>query len=199
MMDAPTMQTPVLTMPAAEAALLCAAYAEASVILEYGLGGSTVIAGQRDGATVFCVESDRAWLRRMERWFAHHPPRARVHLHHASIGPTGKWGMPQTDAHFRAWPGYPLSVWDHPDFLHPDVILIDGRFRPACLLTAALRIARPVTVLFDDYAERPAYHAVEAFVQPTRLIGRMAEFHLTPMAFPAERMSQILTFFLRPS
>jgi hypothetical protein len=64
--------------------------------------------------------------------------------------------------------------------LRPDLVLIDGRFRVACLMTVLLRIQRPVRVLFDDYADRPKYQRAEALVRPRRMIGRMAEFEVDP-------------------
>ncbi|MDZ4119039.1 hypothetical protein [Phaeovulum sp.] len=189
---------PKLTMPPDEAAALARAYAGAAVILEYGSGGSTILAAEMPGKLVFSVESDKAWLAGMARWFAENPPAADLRLHHADIGPTGPWGKPLDDASFRKWPGYPNSVWDREDFAHPDVVLIDGRFRAACFATVALRITRPVTVLVDDYIDRPAYHEVESLAPRAEMIGRMARFELAPQPFPAQRMGWFLSLFLRP-
>ncbi|MFA7434000.1 MAG: hypothetical protein WCZ72_09850 [Gemmobacter sp.] len=190
---------PVLTMPEAEAVALDAAYRGAGVILEYGSGGATALAAGMPGKTVFSVESDAEWLAGMEAWFAANPPAATVHLHHADIGRTGEWGHPASERGFRRWPGYPLSVWERGDFRHPDVVLIDGRFRVACLLTVAFRIDRPVVALFDDYLNRKPYHRVEEFVKPAGMVGRMAWFELQPTAFPVERMGRILEFYTRPA
>lgn len=184
-------------MPEVEAEALAAAYREASVILEYGSGGSTVLASDM-GKTVFSVESDAEWLAGMRGWFADHKPKGRVVLHHGNIGPTGKWGAPTGPKSFRNFPGYALSVWDRDDFEHPDLVLIDGRFRPACLLATAFRVSRPVRVLFDDYVERPQYHDIETMLRPVKMHGRMAEFHVTPTAIPAERLDWVIGWFLRP-
>jgi len=189
------MFTPDLTMPEAEAAHLRAAYARAGVILEYGSGGSTVIAAELPEKTVFSVESDGAWLEQMRGYFAAHPPTATLHLHHGDIGPTGEWGHPRDDADFRRWPLYHNSVWERDDFAQPDLVLIDGRFRVACFLTTLFRSTSPVTVLFDDYLDRKSYHAVEDLVKPAALIGRMAQFNLTPMTIPADRLGWIITRF----
>ena len=62
----PGPQRPVLTLPPAEAEALRAAYAIADVILEYGSGGSTALAAEMPGKTVFSVESDAAWLAGMQ-------------------------------------------------------------------------------------------------------------------------------------
>lgn len=176
-----------------------AEYARAAVILEYGSGGSTVLAGEMAGKVVFSVESDRGWLQRLESWFAAHPPVARLHLHHGDIGPTVEWGKPRDDSRFRRWPAYPLSVWDRDDFVPPDVVLIDGRFRAACLMTVALRTRRPVVALFDDYRARQFYHGVEEVVGPPTLVGRMARFDLQPLVLRPEQLHWLIGLFLRPA
>ncbi|MDP4033725.1 MAG: hypothetical protein Q8P60_12900, partial [Pseudorhodobacter sp.] len=78
---------PIVTLPEVEAAALAAALRKAEVVLEYGSGGSTVMAADM-GKTVFSVESDAEWLDGMRQWFDRHPPKAEVVLHHADIGPT---------------------------------------------------------------------------------------------------------------
>lgn len=193
------MQRPDLTLPEAEAEALARAYAGATTILEYGSGGSTALAAELPGRTVFSVESDRKWARMMEGWFAANPPAATVHMHPVFVGKTLKWGHPADESAIRRWPLYALSVWDRPDFQHPDVILIDGRFRPACLVAASFRISRPVTVLFDDYTPRPAYHRVESLVQPVEIIGRMARFEIEPTPLPPERMVWFVSLLMNPA
>ena len=61
------------------------------------------------------------------------------------------------------------------------MILIDGRFRIACFVTAYLRTTKPVIVLFDDYVDRPHYHVVERLLKPSEYVGRMARFDLQPL------------------
>ncbi len=169
-----------LALPVAESALLCGAYAEARVILEYGAGGSTLVAAQVPGARVFAVDSDAAWLARLSGRFAAQPPEAELVLHHADIGPVRDWGHPADRSGRDRWPDYAASIWDRAGFVAPDVVFIDGRFRLACFLTVLLRSQGPVTVLWDDYANRPAYHAAERFAAPVELVGRMARFEIGP-------------------
>jgi hypothetical protein len=180
-----------LALPVAETALLCGAYAEARVILEYGAGGSTLIAGQVPGAKVFAVDSDPAWIARLSSRFAANPPEASVVLHHADIGPVRDWGHPADRSGRARWPGYASDIWERPDFTAPDVVFIDGRFRLACFLTVLLRSQGMVTVLWDDYAERPAYHAAERFVLPVEVVGRMARFEIGPQV-PREGAADLL-------
>lgn len=196
MAEAPT--RPELTLPPEEAALVQAEYERAGVILEYGSGGSTVLAGEMTGKRVFSVESDAGWIGMMRGWFAANPPVSDVTLHHADIGETRQWGRPVDESQIRHWPGYALSVWDRKDFAHPDVVLVDGRFRPACLLTVALKCLRPVTVLFDDYAPRKPYHAVERLLKPVAMAGRMARFEVAPMTLPPDRLAWLVGLYLKP-
>jgi len=194
--DAP--DAPVLTLPPEEAALVKERYAAASVILEYGSGGSTLLAAGEKGKTIFSVESDKDWSAKLGRYFKAHPPEANVVLHTVDVGPTGEWGMPLDSSGWKKYHEYPLSVWDRPDFTHPDLILIDGRFRAACFVSAALRISRPTVVLWDDYVNRKSYHEVERWVRPTSFHGRLARFDLEPITLIGSDLSWAITQFTRP-
>lgn len=193
-----TLTAPKLTMPPEEAETVRAAYGAARVILEYGSGGSTLIAADLPDVQVFSVESDADWLAMMKRWFEANPPRAQVRLHHADIGPTKAWGNPVNNRRVGRWPGYPNSVWDRPDFRQPDTVLIDGRFRLACFLTVALRTAAPVRVLWDDYIDRPAYHAAERLSPIVAHHGRMVEFLLEPQTLAPNDLPWVLEAFVTP-
>ncbi len=178
---------------------LRAAYAAARVILEYGSGGSTLMAAAMPGKFILSVESDRAWAVKLQLRLDTEATASPAIVYPVDIGETGRWGRPVDGAAWQRFHRYPLAIWDEPFFRHPDVILIDGRFRPACLMTAALRIARPVTVLFDDYGNRPQYHMVEELVRPVRRIGRMAEFRLEPGGVPGEAASLLMASFAQAS
>ena len=189
---------PALTLPGPEALMLRHAYDRAQTILEYGSGGSTVMAAEMPGKGIFSVESDKKWMAGLQSWFDVNPPPSRPVLHYANIGPTGDWGFPEGEGHWHKYPRYPLSVWDRPDFFHPDVVLIDGRFRAACFLTVLFRIKRPVAVYFDDYLDRAVYHGIERYAAPVEIIGRMARFELEPRQIPAVDLANILELFARP-
>lgn len=191
-------QAPALTLPEDAAEAVRSTYAAARVILEYGSGGSTAVAAAMPGKTVFSVESDAGWAQGLRDWFAANPPAAdRLVIHHADIGPTGKWGRPVNDDGWEKYHLYPLGIWDSAGFEHPDAVLVDGRFRVACFLTTLFRITRPVTLLWDDYSVRPAYHKVERLARPVRMHGRMAEFRLEPAALPRDQLTWIIGQFGR--
>lgn len=191
---------PDLTLPVAEAEALRMAYGAASSILEYGSGGSTVLASELAGKRIISVESDADWAAMMRGWFAENPGESLVELIHADIGPTKEWGHPAGDAGWRKFPAYPLAVWDDvvPQGLAPDVVLVDGRFRAGCALATAFRTTRPVTLLFDDYTPRKAYHAVEEFLGQPEIIGRMAVFDISPMPVPADRLLRVIELMCAP-
>ncbi|MDB5658730.1 MAG: hypothetical protein JWS10_1345 [Cypionkella sp.] len=197
MADDQAFSRPVVTLPPDEEAAVRRYFAQADTILEYGSGGSTVIAAELPGKLIFSVESDVKWLADMRGYFAANPAASPVVMHHGKIGRTRTWGFPENEEQFRKWPQYPLSVWDLPGFVHPDVVLIDGRFRPACFLSVLFKITRPITVLWDDYIDRPPYHEVETLVKPVEMIGRMARFEITPTPIPADRLLWILQTYLR--
>lgn len=196
----PHIERPTLTMPAPEAEALRVAYEAAEVILEYGSGGSTVLAAEMPGKHVTTVESDRKWARMMKRWFQANPPAegSQVEVIWSNIGATRAWGHPVDDSEWRRFADYPLAVWQRPGFRHPDVVLVDGRFRIGCALATAFSATRPLTLLFDDYTRRKWFHKVEEFLGTPHLIGRLAAFEVTPQAIPPQRMLQIFRFMTRP-
>jgi len=190
-------RAPALTLPPAEAAFLRHGYEQASVILEYGSGGSTAMAAEMPGKAIWSVESDWSWMKGLEDWFKSSKPASPVNMRHGDIGPTGKWGRPTGPNHFAKFHNYPLAVWDEPGFRAPDTVFIDGRFRAACFLAVAYRTEREVTIYFDDYIGRPAYHVVERFGKPTEVVGRMAQFHLAPQKLSGADLGWIMDVFSR--
>ncbi|WP_297772749.1 hypothetical protein [uncultured Roseovarius sp.] len=189
--DTSRVPRPELSFPEDEAAYLTSAYKAAQVILEYGSGGSTVLASEMPGKLIFSVESDWLWAIRLQSHIDAQNMPSPATVYHADIGPTGTWGRPLDNTHWAQFHKYPLSIWDEPFFRHPDVVLIDGRFRAACMMTVMTRITQPVTVLFDDYTERRPYHVVEDWVRPRETTGRMAVFDVAPGLLGRDALSRI--------
>lgn len=199
-MSASTITRPELTMPEAEATLLRAAYERAGVILEYGSGGSTVMAAEMPGKTVFSVESDRDWAQMMRGWFADNPPVAGsdVDVIWSDIGPTKEWGHPVDGTEWRRFARYPLEVWGMSHFRQPDVVLVDGRFRQGCALACAFMSKAPLELYFDDYVQRKHYHKVEEILGPPEITGRMAFWHVSPQPIPPERLMWVIRLMQNP-
>ena len=136
---------------------------------------------------VFSVESDKVWLRTLQDWINQKPPENKIQFHYASIGPTMEWGKPENYSKLRAiqYLQHSHSVWKRSDFKHPDLVLIDGRFRIGCFMATIKNIKKPIRILFDDYADRECYHYVEEFAKPTFLVERMAVFDVSPGLAPS--------------
>jgi len=176
-----------IMMPEQEARTLEEEYSKADCILEFGSGGSTVLAS-RLGKKVFSVESDKAWADRMAK-------ETSAAIHYCDIGPTKAHGHPKDRTMQHKWPEYPISVWDRSDFVHPDLILIDGRFRVACFLVALVRIKRETLVLFDDF-ERSQYKVVKEFFKPISE-NRLSIFKIKPNKFDFSKISILSKSFFQ--
>lgn len=184
-----------LTMPDEAVAAVTEAYRASGAILEYGSGGSTFLALEGGARHVMTVESDRAWADEIRDRLSQHYDPTRFHIHHADIGRTRAWGYSAEPERSADYHRYALSVWDQPWFVHPDTVLIDGRFRTACFVATMLRCTRPVTVLFDDYLRRDYYHWVEAYFPRAAMHGRMARFNVEPRQLPVSDLTRIIGAF----
>ncbi|WP_459618360.1 O-linked N-acetylglucosamine transferase family protein [Bordetella sp. 2513F-2] len=154
--------------------------AESRHYMEYGSGGSTIMAGTAGIRSIISVDSDQAFLQAVVEAFAERVGQG-VTLRplYADIGPMEAGGKPTDTSKSVQWPQYCTLPWDcvHASNLpNPDLVLIDGRFRRACFLISLLLAEPGCVILWDDYVQRPYYHDVEAFLKPHRLVGRMAEF-----------------------
>ena len=164
------------------------------VILEYGTGGSTVLALESNAeTTVYACETDSVWLARLMLHLAEKQLQGRIYPVHLDIGPTGEWGVPVfRDSGFSAKRMQKfLQVATTPWRLlgrhgvNPDFVFIDGRWRKACFLAALLYCKSPMYILWDDYADRPQYHVFDALLKPEQMIGRSALYRVEPRQFDA--------------
>jgi hypothetical protein len=151
--------------------------------LEYGSGGSTVMAA-RLGKRTATVDSDRIFLNAVRNKIVSEIPEAAsfVSFYPISIGLTREWGFPifkePTKRRVRSWRRYAADVWDL-EFKtdHPDLVMVDGRFRTACALLSIDRLQGrdDWEILVDDFEGR-SYDTITAFASLHRMIDRMAVF-----------------------
>lgn len=187
---------PELTFPFEVALWVRDHYEAATTILEYGSGGPTAMGAHMVGKTIFSVENAEPWHSAMAAWFDRNPPLSDVKLHLENVGRTGQWGRPVNDNRWRRYPRYSLSVWQRDDFVHPDLVLIDGRFRVGCFLATLLSITKPVTVLFDDYVGREdKYQLCETFAPIVETQGHMVKFQLDPIQIDPARLLDVVIAF----
>lgn len=180
-----------LTLPPHVAKYLQNLYSKGGVILEYGTGGSTLLALEaHEKNVVFGCETDPRWLARLSMEVAVRGLASRFVPVYQDIGATREWGRPCFES--QAWdsergmafvraPMLPWLLMERRK-LSPDVILIDGRFRVASFIASFVSATQPVAILFDDYVDRPAYHVVEDILKPVKMIDRAALFQFDPLA-----------------
>jgi hypothetical protein len=169
---------PILS--SAEHDLLASHMGKSKVGLEFGMGGSTLMAARGGIESYYSVESDPEWVRHCST----HPEIAplvaagRWRLHHADIGPTKDAGFPLDDSAIARWPRYHTDIWSHMSD-DPDLVFVDGRFRVACALQAAARCDIGTTIVIHDYVDRPFYHCLSEFFEATDTVDTMQVFELS--------------------
>lgn len=193
-------EKPVFTMPQAEKALVTKAFQRASTILEYGAGGSTVMAGALVDKRVVSVESDQGWADMLSDWFAQNPVAegTSVEVRWCDVGRTREWGMPVTDSAWKHFARYPLEPWIGDNAVTPDVVLVDGRFRKGCALASALMTKKPIDIFVDDYGDRAYYHGIEHWLGQPKMTGRMAHFKVQPRLIEAQDLLAITQHLTDP-
>ena len=186
---------PELNLLPEETEMLAQVYAGASRILEYGVGGTTVLAARSTDAELLSIECDEDAASRMTGYLEKADLLTdQVRIHWEYIGPTKKWGYPADQSRWRRYPEYALAPWESFKF-RPDVVTINGRFRLACFAATMMFCKAPTTVLFADYANRDAYHAVSQFVKPSKVSGRMAKFVVEPSKVKGKEFSTLVRWF----
>lgn len=149
--------------------------------LEFGAGGSTLhMIKNTNTRHIVSVDSDKEWVKNINEC-VDSSQKHRLHIEHCNIGPVGAWGVPRNQSHIDNYWRYMSMPWEYVEgnFLIPDLILIDGRFRVACFLYSLLCAKLETTILFDDYTERPEYFIVEKFCKLNLTAGRMALFKVS--------------------
>lgn len=86
-------------------------YARATRILEYGSGGSTMLAAEL-GKPVLSVESDADWTNWMMDCLRAKHPQADAKVIWQDVGKIGGWGKPRGMDAAKNWHNYPLAVFE---------------------------------------------------------------------------------------
>lgn len=132
----------------------------ASVYVEFGCGGSTLLAEQCGVSRLFSFESDIDWARavRSKDRIAPRIENGTYRIEWIDLGATGEWGYPSDLTLARRWPNYSLTVWATLP-AKPDLVLVDGRFRVSCVLQALAHCPRDTIIAVHDF-ERPEYAVI---------------------------------------
>lgn len=153
-------------MTDAEIGVLRECFSKAASLVEFGSGGSTMLAVRSPSLRrIWSVESDPAWIAtlRAQPEVVMAEQGGRLQLQQANIGHTGDHGAPIDDVSQAQWPTYHEAVWRDPATAGADLVLVDGRFRVACAMAALASCQAHTILLFHDFWNRPPYHPVLAF------------------------------------
>lgn len=135
---------------------------------EFGSGGSTVWAVNQ-GLTVHGVESDQLWVNGLKKKLGE-----RCQVKAVDIGPTGDWGYPVSLKNTDLFAAYSKEIFNHS--LGFDLILVDGRFRVACAISAIQHTLKHAEkpggtkIFIHDFWNRPVYHAVLEFLDSVKTV-----------------------------
>jgi hypothetical protein len=142
--------------------------------IEFGCGGSTVLASQLVKQSIISVDSATEWLDQVA--VACRPFPVQPDLVFADIGRTGNWGLPVEASARKSWPTYHEDVWKSRPAGSADLYMVDGRFRVACFIQV-LRNCRPDSViLIHDFASRPQYHIVREIAREIARVNDLSAF-----------------------
>lgn len=151
------------------------------VYLEFGAGGSTVIAAKHVKQGI-SIESDRFFAKAVQRHVSRFGHRS-MRVIHANIGITGRLGIPlikyPTRDRIERWSAYFDNNCIREIITECDLVLIDGRFRVASFLNVIRLSAekkKGTCILFDDFFDRGYYRTAREFAKPVERHGNMGEF-----------------------
>ncbi len=161
-------------------------------VFEWGSGGSTVFFAQRV-ARIVSIEHEREWYRKVEadlRGFGN----AQCHLIEGEHGAIARsksdasayFSDSVPDNNFRR---YASAIDDHEPF---DVVMIDGRARPSCVMHARTKVKTGGFLILDN-SERAYY---EKSVQEFLGTWERATFHGSGPHIPSRWQS---TFYKAPA
>ena len=138
---------------------------------EYGVGASTKYVLKFSDAKISCMDSDPYWMEKACADFMGSP---RLTTKVVDLGDVLSWGIPVGSGKAENFHRYVNWFYEEGDA--PELLLIDGRFRVCCFLTALQNMSGGGKIIFDDYVFRPQYHFVENFLKPHQTKGRQALF-----------------------
>jgi hypothetical protein len=160
--------------------------------IEFGCGGSTLIACKAGVPTIMSLDSDKAWLANIRNAPEFEPFLDRISLMHGDIGETREWGFPVRNPSREQAENYHSALWAFFGEVRPlACVFVDGRFRVACALQSLMHTSPGSFVCFHDYRERRHFHAVEQLVEPIERVDDMTVFQ-TPETFDREQAAALL-------
>lgn len=153
--------TPAMTQP--EVQLFSSFLRCSDRYLEFGSGGSTVLAANLVKRSIDSVDSSSEWLEKVYSYCDENNTPVKPRVHHVDIGPTKEWGNPKDESSIESWHLYHSQIWETTDVGLCDLLLVDGRFRVACFLQTLAHAHPSAIILIHDFKLRTNYHVARDF------------------------------------
>lgn len=139
---------------------------EGTNYFEFGCGGSTLVAASfgPPQLNISSVDSSLEWIDNVKRnkLCSTKLEKNLLHMNLVDIGSIGMWGYPTNKEKIEAWHLYSQSI-SLTNTKH-DRILVDGRFRVACVLYSFLSNPN-ARVLFHDFFENSHHQSYKVLLQ----------------------------------
>jgi protein O-GlcNAc transferase len=169
---------------------------------EFGSGGSTMVASRYgpENLSITSVDSSQEWLDIVANnsYSSDKIRKGQLNLRFVDIGPIGDWGFPTLSEKESkgAWYLYSQAITMVPGPF--DLVLVDGRFRVACLLHTLVCFPS-AKVLIHDFFEKVHHLAYNVLLQVTKVVDRsdtLAVLERKDGVSNEELMKMYATFFL---
>ena len=165
-----------IVMTSKEVTLFERYLANATNYFEFGCGGSTVLAcktGQTN-LSVTSIDSSREWIDKIKRnpHVADRAARKLLQMNIVDIGPVKKWGFPNqtAEASHGAWYLYSQSI-SLTDKKY-DLVLVDGRFRVACVLNTYISNPHAPVLIHDFFGQSFHHNAYKVLLNVSNVVDR---------------------------
>lgn len=151
---------------------------ECKSLIEFGAGGSTLLAIQAEPRKIVSCETDPEYLQklRLNATVEAAETMGRLQLVHLDVGLTRQWGrpleVPNREQMMKVFE--PIRVNSD-----ADTVFIDGRFRVAVAAKSYLYLKDDAKVIIHDF-ERPYYQAVLEFLTLEKQVDRLAVLRKIP-------------------
>lgn len=152
--------------------------------LEFGSGGSTIRALIKAQGIVISTESSQEWMQVMRSYYSirQKEKSGRLIFFHADIGKTGAHGKPINDKNREKYPDYSAGIFKtlHPEQISQiDTILVDGRFRVACVLKTIMECHsnKRLIILVHDF-HREKYHVILKYLNVKERADSLCSFEI---------------------
>lgn len=153
---------------------------------EYGSGGSTFVASSLTNIQHMCtVEANSGFINDLvskSRSIQQRLQSQTIVFYIIDIHcDTNHWSYPKDTDKKENWSKYPEAIGDYIGqyMVSPDFILVDGRFRVACVIQVIKHLSeyRPI-IAVHDYRNRQCYNVIEPFLDILEEVDTLVVFRV---------------------